>query len=183
MDRWTMEKGIIEFLTGLDLNLNSPHLKNTPKRVVKAWVESFASGYSADIEKILSTQFSADNYDEMVVIKNVPFSSTCAHHLVVFRGYAKIGYIPDKCITGLSKLARVLDAYACRLQTQENLTQEIADAIEKYLKPKGVGVVLEAEHFCMTQRGVRKPGSITVTSVLKGGMKKNAETRAEFMGL
>lgn len=180
-----MRFGISEFIQGMGLDLNNQHLARTPERVVKAWVEEFGIGYSwkeYEIEKLLSVDFQ-ENCDEMVVVKDISFISHCSHHLVPFCGTAKIGYIPDGRVVGLSKLARVLDVFASRLQIQENLTQQTADAIQKYLKPKGVGVVLEATHFCMAHRGVKKPGSIMKTSSLLGLMREDDKTRSEFLSL
>jgi GTP cyclohydrolase I len=175
-----MESGIKLFLEGLGVDTKNQHTIGTPKRVARAWAETLGKGYLQDPSKILNIEFS-DKYDSMVIIKDVPFCSTCAHHLIPFYGKAKIGYIPNGKVTGLSKLARILDVYARRLQIQEQVTVQVAEAIKKYLKPKGVGVILEAEHLCMTHRGVQKPGSITVTSHLIGAMRTDAKTRAEFL--
>jgi len=175
-----MIQGIELFLEGLGQDLDDQHLRNTPKRVTKAWINTFGSGYSQKIEDILNVEFT-ETYDEMVVIKDIPFISFCAHHVIPFTGVAKIGYIPNGKVTGLSKLARLLDMYAHRLQIQERLTDQIAKAINEQLQPKGIGVVLQAEHMCMTRRGVQKPGSITITSTLIGAMKNNDETRQEFL--
>jgi GTP cyclohydrolase I len=180
MNQNKMEAGIKMFLQGMNLDINNQHLKNTPKRVAKAWAATLGSGYEQDVKKILSVEFT-DDYDSMVVIKDIPFSSTCIHHLLPFYGTAKIAYIPNGKITGLSKLARVLEVYARRLQIQEQLTVQIAKAIQKYLKPKGVGVVIIAEHQCMSHRGVQKAGSKTVTSCLLGAMRSDSKTRAEFL--
>jgi GTP cyclohydrolase I len=180
MNLKTMEKGIEMFLQGMAVSLADQHTKDTPRRVAKAWAETLGSGYEMDIQKILSVEF-ADNYDSMVVVKDIPFCSTCAHHLLPFYGTAKIAYIPNGKVTGLSKLARVLEAYSRRLQIQEQLTTQIAYAIQKYLKPKGVGVVLTGEHLCMSHRGVQKAGSKTVTSCLLGAMRSDSKTRAEFL--
>jgi GTP cyclohydrolase I len=137
------------------------------------------SGYQADPASILSRTFPSEG-SEMIVIKDIPFVSMCAHHMLPFYGTARIGYVPGKEIVGLSKLARLLDAYAHRLQIQERLTQQVAQALEDTLAPLGVGVAIEAEHLCMTIRGVRKPGAKTVTSALRGVFLK-PETRQEFL--
>jgi GTP cyclohydrolase I len=178
-----MERGIQMFIEGLNLDIEDQHLKDTPQRVVKAWINEFGSGYTYGEDKIkslLSVEFS-EEYDEMVVVKEVPFLSHCSHHLVPFSGIAKIGYVPNKKVVGLSKLARVLDAYALRLQVQERLTKQTAEAIFKYLEPLGVGVVLEASHYCMCYRGVKKPGSKMVTSCLLGSMREDKAMRGEFL--
>lgn len=180
MQKEKMIEGISLFLEGIGVDLNDQHIRGTPERVVRAWIETWASGYGQDIEKILKTKFE-DKYDEMVIVKDIPFCSHCVHHLVMFVGKAKIGYLADGRIVGLSKLARVLDVFAYRLQIQERLTEEVAWAVQKYLKPKGVGVIIEAEHFCMTRRGVQKSGSITITSCLLGDIRESAETRQEFL--
>ena len=176
-----MRQGITLFLEGMGVDLNNQHLKNTPARVQRAWTEHFAAGYQQDVDEILKVEFS-DDYDQMIVVKNIPFMSFCAHHLVSFTGVAKIGYIPsERRITGLSKLARVLYCYAQRLQIQEQLTRQVANAIEAKLQPKAVGVVIEAEHMCMTRRGAKAPGSITTTSYLLGQFRDEPEARAEFL--
>lgn len=178
-----MERGIRMFLEGMNLDLEDQHLKETPQRVVRAWLTEFGNGYAFGEDKIkelLSVDFS-EEYDEMVVVKDVPFLSHCSHHLVPFSGIAKIGYVPNKKVVGLSKLARALDAYALRLQVQERLTKQTAEAIFKYLEPLGVGVVLEATHYCMAHRGAKKPGSKMVTSCLLGSMREDKAMREEFL--
>jgi len=182
-DEKLMKKGISDFIRGMGLNLNDQHLIKTPERVVKAWVKEFGKGYEyseGDIKNILSVDF-AEDCDEMVVVKDVPFISHCSHHIVPFVGHAKIGYVPKDKVVGLSKLGRVLDVFAARLQVQERLTKQVAEAIMKHLNPFGVGVVLEATHFCMAYRGVRKPGSKMVTSCLLGEMRENKNMRDEFL--
>lgn len=179
----SLEEGVLLFLAGLGLDVNDQHLKKTPQRVAKAWIETFASGYrftDEDIKKLLSVEFN-DKYDSMVVVKDIPFVSHCAHHLVPFQGTAKIGYVPKGRIVGLSKLARVLDVFAHRLQVQESLTEQVAETLNKHIDPVGVGVVLTAQHMCMTSRGVKKPGSTMITSCLLGKMRSNAAMRAEFL--
>lgn len=178
------EADIAHFLKSMGLNLKDQHLKQTPRRVVRAWNEFFLSGYRQKPEEIINVEFSENNYNQMIIVRDIPFCSLCSHHLVPFIGRAKIGYIPKEGrITGLSKLARVVDMYARRLQIQERMTSQIAHAIQNCLDPVGVGVVLEAEHLCMTIRGVQKPGALTVTSHLLGAMLTEAEARAEFMTL
>jgi len=180
MDKNQMEAGIRTFLEGMGLDLQDQHLKRTPERVAKAWIATFGAGYLQTPAKVLSVEFD-EKCDEMVVIKNIPYISHCAHHLVPFLGTAKIGYVPNGKITGLSKLARVLDVFAHRLQVQERLTRQVAEAIQTHLKPLGVGVVLTGEHQCMTTRGIYKPGSITVTSCLLGQMRTDPAMRQEFL--
>ena len=183
MDERKMKAGIETFLEGLGVPIRSQHLRGTPARVAKAWIETFGSGYQfgeEDIKDLLSVEFK-DKYDSMVVVKDIPFVSHCAHHLVPFQGTAKIGYVPHGKIVGLSKLARVLDIFAHRLQVQESLTEQVAETLQKHLEPEGVGVVLTGTHMCMTSRGVKKPGSIMITSCLLGQMRSNTAMRAEFL--
>lgn len=182
MDEKKMSRGIEIFLEGLGVPIDQ-HLKDTPIRVARAWRQTFASGYRVtgeDIKKMLSIEFK-DKYDQMIVVKDIPFISHCSHHLVPFTGIAKIGYVPNGKIVGLSKLARVLDVFAHRLQVQERLTEQVAETLQLYLKPKGVGVILSGNHMCMTSRGVQKPGSEMVTSCLLGEMRTDALMRAEFL--
>jgi len=155
-------------------------LRDTPKRVCKA-LKEMTAGYDIDVEKLLSVSFDVA-YDEMVVVRNVPFSSMCEHHMLPFTGVATIGYIPNKSVVGLSKLARLVDAYGQRLQVQERMTMQIADAIEKHLKPLGCGVVVKANHSCMCNRGIKKHGEM-ITSSLHGVMRKKETVRAEFLAL
>jgi len=186
MNRKMMAEGIFQFLKNAECLgdiTEDEHLKDTPLRVVKAWSESFLSGYKEDPESLLAKTFEAKNFDEMVVVKDIPFVSMCSHHLLPFIGTAKIGYIPGECITGISKLARVLECFSKRLQVQEKLTTEVANTINEILQCRGVGVVLEAEHLCMTIRGIKKPGSKTVTSCLLGAVRSDAKARQEFLGL
>ncbi len=158
-------------------------LLDTPKRVVDAYREFFA-GYDEDPEKILSRTFEeVEGYDEMVLLKDMRFESHCEHHMVPIIGIAHIAYIPNKSVVGISKLARLLDIYAKRLQTQETMTVQIADMIERYLEPKGVAVIIDAAHQCMTTRGVHKPGTSTVTSRMVGLFRKDPRTRAELMAM
>lgn len=156
-------------------------LRETPMRVARAYTEIF-DGLQADPAEILSTTFDLD-HDEMVLVRDIEVWSTCEHHLLPFTGVAHVAYIPSKGrITGLSKLARLVDAYAKRPQVQERLTSQVADALVEHLHPQGVMVVVECEHLCMTMRGVRKPGAKTVTSAVRGVMAHPA-TRAEAMSL
>lgn len=162
---------------------NREGLVETPKRVVKAYEEWF-SGYREDPEKVLSKTFEeVEGYDEMVLLKNMNFESHCEHHIAPIIGRAHIAYIPNKKVIGISKLARLLDIYAKRLQTQETMTAQIADTLFSTLEPQGVAVVIDAFHQCMTTRGVYKREASTVTSRMLGVFKEDARTRSEFMSL
>ena len=158
-------------------------LKATPGRVARAYAEIFG-GLFVEPDEVLQTTFD-ENHDELVLVKDIALYSTCEHHLVPFHGSAAVGYIPgtDGRITGLSKLARLVDLYARRPQVQERLTSQIADAVMRRLEPRGVIVVVEAEHLCMAMRGVRKPGSMTMTSAVRGIFKADPRTRAEALSL
>ena len=156
-------------------------LVETPKRVAKAY-EQFFEGYDLDPEEILRKTFEeVEGYDEMVIVKDIRLESHCEHHIVPILGKAHIGYIPNNRVVGISKLARIVDVFGKRLQTQETMTSQIANVIQKVLDPKGVAVVIDASHHCMTTRGVHKPESSTVTSAMKGIFKENAVTRNEFL--
>tara|TARA_B100000029_G_scaffold256849_1_gene253579 strand:+ start:634 stop:1218 length:585 start_codon:yes stop_codon:yes gene_type:complete len=156
-------------------------LVGTPDRVARAYKEFFA-GYEQDPEEILRTTFEeVEGYDEMVLVKDIGVESHCEHHMVPIIGRAHIAYIPNNRVVGISKLARVVDIFAKRLQIQEKMTAQIANAIENVLKPKGIAVVIDASHQCMTTRGVNKPESSTVTSAMRGVFKDNPRTRNEFL--
>lgn len=158
-------------------------LLETPKRVVNSYKEFF-SGYDSKPEQILSKTFDeVEGYDEMVIVRDIAIESHCEHHMVPFIGIAHIGYIPNKRIVGISKLARIADVFAKRLQTQEIMTAQIADIINEVLKPKGVAVVIDAQHQCMTTRGTHKTESSTITSRMLGLFRTNSNTRSEFMNL
>ncbi|MBY0510752.1 MAG: GTP cyclohydrolase I FolE [Rhodospirillaceae bacterium] len=158
-------------------------LGGTPDRVVRSY-EEFYSGYQQDPEEILRTTFEeTEGYDEMVVLKDITFESHCEHHMVPVIGKAYVAYLPNKRVVGISKLARVVEAYARRLQIQEKMTAQIANAINDVLKPKGVAVVIEAEHQCMTTRGVHKPGVGMVTSTMLGAFREDPSTRKEFLAI
>lgn len=159
-------------------------LRETPNRVAKAYTHWF-SGYDADIAGILSTQFKdgGEGYDEMVIVKDIPVYSKCEHHMADIFGTATVAYIPNGRVVGLSKLSRVVDAFARRLQVQERLTKQIADAIDEHLHPLGVAVVIKARHMCMESRGICQQGHHTITSALRGVLKDEPSTRAEFMAL
>ncbi|MFT4148064.1 MAG: GTP cyclohydrolase I FolE [Micrococcaceae bacterium] len=177
-----IERAVVEILEAVGEDPNRSGLKDTPHRVAKAYAETFA-GLHQDGSSVLKTVFDED-HEEMVLVKDIPMYSTCEHHLVPFHGVAHVGYIPstDGKVTGLSKLARLVDIYAKRPQVQERLTTQIAEALVENLNPQGVIVVVEAEHLCMSMRGVRKPGSKTVTSAVRGQLREPA-TRAEAMSL
>ena len=158
-------------------------LVETPKRVVRAY-EQFFAGYEMDPKEVLSKVFEeVEGYDEMVIVKDIRVESHCEHHIVPILGNAHVGYLPNKRIVGISKLARVVDIFGKRLQTQEVMTAQIANVINEVLEPKGVAVVMNAKHQCMTTRGVHKPESSTITSTMLGAFRENPDTRAEFMNL
>lgn len=158
-------------------------LQETPARVIKAW-KHWCQGYDQDPAAILKTfEDGAEGADEMVIVRDIQLYSHCEHHMAPFYGKAHVAYIPNKRIVGLSKLARVVDVFAHRLQVQERLTNQVADSLVEHLQPLGVGVIVEATHFCMCSRGVNKQGSTTVTSALRGAMKEKPEARAEFLRL
>ncbi|MBL8691286.1 MAG: GTP cyclohydrolase I FolE [Rhodospirillaceae bacterium] len=158
-------------------------LHDTPARVCRAY-EAYGAGYGADPEEILSRTFSeTEGYDEMVVLRDIRLESHCEHHLAPIIGKVHVAYLPRNRVVGISKLARVVDAYAKRLQIQEKLTAQIASAIENSLKPRGVAVVIEAIHHCMTTRGVHKPGTSMVTSKMTGAFRDDPSTRREFLSL
>lgn len=178
MDRKELIK---ELLKTVESDVEREGLVDTPKRVDKAFDKIF-SGYGKDPHDLL-TIFESENYDEMIIVRNIEFYSTCEHHMLPFFGRAQIGYIPRGKIIGLSKIPRLVEIFARRLQNQERLTTQIADTLMKLLDPKGVAVVIEAKHFCMMARGVEKQMSEVTTSALKGLFKKDQATRAEFMRL
>lgn len=158
-------------------------LVGTPDRVVRSY-EEFYAGYAQDPEAILRTTFEeVEGYDEMVLLKDIPFESHCEHHMVPIAGKAHIAYLPNNRVIGISKLARIVEAYAKRLQIQEKMTAQVANAINNVLHPKGVAVVVEGVHQCMTTRGVQKPGVSMVTSTMLGAFRDDASTRREFLAL
>ena len=175
------EKAVKTLIEWAGDNPDREGLVETPKRVVKAY-EQFFEGYDQDPEEILTKTFEeVEGYDEMVIVKDIRLESHCEHHIVPILGKAHIGYIPNNRVVGISKLARIVDVFGKRLQTQETMTSQIANVIQKVLDPKGVAVVIDASHQCMTTRGVHKPESSTVTSAMKGVFKENAVTRNEFL--
>ena len=177
-----MEKIIKDLLSALGEDPDREGLKRTPARVK----ESFAfltEGYRQDPRKLIENSVFSDRHEEMVLVKDIPIYSLCEHHLLPFFGKAHVGYIPNERIVGISKIARMVDLFARRLQVQERMTNQIADTLMEFLKPKGVGVVVEAEHLCMQMRGVQKRGTSVITSAMLGAFRKRPETRAEFMNL
>jgi GTP cyclohydrolase I len=177
------EAAVRELLIAIGEDPNREGLRATPARVARAYAETMA-GLFVDPDEVLLTSFD-ENHDELVLVKDIPLYSTCEHHLVPWHGTAAVGYIPGEegRITGLSKLARVVDLYARRPQLQERLTAQVADAVVRRVDPRGVIVVIEAEHLCMAMRGVRKPGSRTLTSAVRGIFKEDPRTRAEALSL
>jgi len=181
MDKKKIEKGIRLVLEAVGANLKLKDIAATPKRVAEMYEEILAGQFknaSDDLEVILEQK-----HDEIILLKNIPLYSLCEHHMLPFIGKAHVAYLPDKRITGLSKIARVVDILSKRLQVQERLTTQIADVIDQILQPRGVMVIIEAEHLCMSIRGVKKPGAITVTSVVRGLFRENPATRSEAIGL
>jgi GTP cyclohydrolase I len=175
--------GVRLLLEGLGLDVNDPRFVDTPERVARMYDEVFA-GLLVDAESVIDRTFN-EQHDELIMVRDIPLVSVCEHHLVPFLGRAHVGYIPNEQgqVTGLSKLARLVDVVAKQPTMQERLTSTIADTLVKQLDPRGVLVVVEAEHLCMTMRGVRKPGSMTVTSAVRGIIRDNPATRAEAMAL
>lgn len=176
-----IEKAVREILLAVGEDIEREGLKGTPERVAGMYAELLA-GMREDPKQHLSSIFT-ENYDEIVLLRDVPFYSICEHHLMPFIGSVHIAYLPSGAVLGVSKLARIVDCFARRLQVQERLTDQIADFIMDSLKPKGAAVVLEASHSCMTIRGIKKPGSVMVTSSLRGIFKKDPKSRSEVMGL
>ena len=172
------ERAVRDLLTALGRELSDPGLRDTPRRVAAAYAELLTH------EPVSLTTFPNDaGYDELVVVREIPFHSLCMHHLLPFHGVAHVAYLPGERIIGLSKLARVVELYARELQLQERLTMQVAQCLQRHLRPKGVGVVIEAEHLCMSLRGVQKAGTRTTTSALLGLLRDDARTRSEFLSL
>lgn len=181
VDHEAIRQAVRTILTAVGDDPDREGLKDTPRRVANMYAEMF-SGLHQDPARHLETIF-PETYDEMVLIRDISFTSMCEHHLLPFSGVAHVAYIPNGKVTGLSKIARVVEEVSRRPQVQERMTESIANLVDKTLSTKGVAVVLSAEHSCMTIRGIRKPGSTTVTSALRGIFKSNQSTRAEFMSL
>jgi GTP cyclohydrolase I len=191
MDKEKVEKAIYTILQEIGENPEREGLKETPKRVARMYEEIYSGTTKSNEELILelnktfaeSDKDDAEKFGDMVIVKDIPFYSTCEHHLVPFFGKAHVGYIPNKKVIGLSKIARLVEAIARRPQVQERITKDVADCIEKMLDPVGVIVVMQAEHLCMSMRGVKKPGTKTVTSAARGAFKEDQATRMEFLQL
>jgi len=183
VDKEKIKKAVKMILEAVGENPEREGLRGTPRRVANMYEEIVAGMYQKPEEQ-LSVYYQEEQYEEIVLLRNIPLYSTCEHHLLPFFGRVHVAYLPQKDrVTGLSKLARVVDIFARRLQLQERLTQQIADTLMDVLKPQGVLVIIEAEHFCITMRGIQKPGTQTVTSAMRGIFLKDARTRAEVMSL
>jgi GTP cyclohydrolase I len=181
VDHDRIERAVRDIIAAIGEDPAREGLAGTPDRVARMYAELF-EGLRIDPRDALRVGFE-EGHSEMVILKDIPFYSVCEHHLMPFHGSAAVGYVPDGRVVGLSKIARLVEGYARRPQLQERLTSQIADALMECLDPDGVAVVIEAEHLCMTQRGVRKPGSRMVTSATRGSFRKNNVTRAEFLSL
>ncbi|MGD1909316.1 MAG: GTP cyclohydrolase I FolE [Rivularia sp. (in: cyanobacteria)] len=177
-----MMQAVRTLLIGLGEDPNREGLKDTPKRVVKA-LQFLTKGYHESLDELLNGAVFTEDANEMVLVRDIDIFSSCEHHMLPVIGRAHVAYIPNGKVIGLSKLARICEMYARRLQVQERLTVQIADALQGLIKPQGVAVVLEASHMCMVMRGVQKPGSWTVTSAMRGVFAEDAKTREEFMNL
>jgi GTP cyclohydrolase I len=182
-DAARVQAAVRELLLAIGEDPDREGLQRTPERVARAWAEQFAGLY-IDPEDVLTSVFD-EGHEEMVLVKDIEMASVCEHHLTPFHGVAHVGYIPNEKgqITGLSKLARLVDMYGRRPQVQERMTSQIADSLVRRLEPRGVIVVIDAEHLCMTLRGIRKPGSRTVTSAVRGVFQTSTSTRAEAISL
>jgi len=181
VDRDRIKAAVIQLLEAIGDDPGREGLLETPRRISEMYEEIFG-GLLIDPTEYLKVGFEVA-HDEMVILRNIPFYSMCEHHFLPFHGEAHVGYVPDGRVVGVSKLARVVDGFARRPQIQEQLTSQVAEAIMETLHPDGVAVVIEAEHLCMTMRGVKKPGSRMVTSAMRGQFKRSSVTRAEFLSL
>jgi GTP cyclohydrolase I len=181
VDTEKIEKAVKQILLAVGEDTEREGIKNTPQRVARMYTE-LLGGMHEDPKEHLNSVFT-ENYDELVLLRDIPFYSICEHHLMPFIGSAHVAYLPTGSVLGVSKLARIVDCFARRLQTQERLTYQIADFIMESLKPQGVTVVLEASHSCMTIRGIKKPGSVMVTSALRGIFKRDPRSRSEVLSL
>ena len=182
MDKNNMMDIVKNLLTEIGEDPDREGLVSTPKRVAKAY-EFLTKGYHQDIDEVLNGAIFTEKYDEMVVVKNIDFYSLCEHHMLPFYGKVHVAYIPNGKIVGLSKIPRIVEVFARRLQVQERMTQQIADTLDKYLQPIGVAVVSEANHMCMMMRGVEKQNSSATSSAMHGVFKDDAKTRSEFLNL
>jgi len=177
-----MEKLVRELLVKLGEDPDREGLVKTPERVKRSF-DFLTEGYRQDPRELIENSFFSDKHEEMVLVRDIPIYSLCEHHLLPFYGHAHVGYLPNERIVGISKIARMVDLFARRLQVQERLTNQVADTLMEILKPKGVAVVIDAQHLCMQMRGVQKRGTSVVTSAMLGAFRKRPETRAEFMNL
>jgi GTP cyclohydrolase I len=177
IDRVGAERAVAALLDALGVDRTTEAMRETPRRVAAAFAEMLAP------VPFRATTFPSDGYDELVVVSDIAFSSLCEHHMLPFVGRAHVGYLPGERIVGLSKLPRLVEHRARRLQVQERMTTEIADHLEQILAPRGVGVVIEATHMCMSVRGVRRPGAVTTTSAVRGRLRDDPRTRQEFLDL
>lgn len=177
IDHDAARQAVRDLLLALGEDPDTEPLRETPRRVAEAYGELLTP------HPFRPTTFASEGYDELVVTRSIPFHSICQHHLLPFFGVAHVGYLPGDRIVGLSKLGRVVELFARRLQVQERLTKQVANWLEEHLEPRGVGVVVEAEHLCMSSRGVQKPGAQTVTSALRGAIRDDPATREEFLAL
>jgi GTP cyclohydrolase I len=177
LDLDAAQRAAHELLRAIGADLDYPGLSETPRRIAASLAELLTPA------EFTATLFRNEGYDELILVRDIAFQSLCMHHLLPFHGVAHVAYLPGDCIIGISKLARVVEAFARDLQLQERMTVQIADWLERELSPRGVGVVLSAEHMCMTIRGVRKPGARTVTSAVRGRLRSDARTREEFFSL
>lgn len=178
VDLIAAERAAADFLVALGVDTDTDDMRDTPGRMARAYAELFRA------QPLRLTTFGNDEgYDELVIARRIPFRTVCEHHLLPFSGVAHVGYLPDQRILGLSKLARIVEHFAARPQIQERLTRQVADFLSERLRPRGAGVVLEAEHSCMTLRGVRAVGSVTVTSALLGSLRTDPRARSEFLAL
>jgi GTP cyclohydrolase IA len=177
LDLRAAERAAHELLRAIGADLDHPGIAETPRRIAASLAELLTPA------EFTATLFRNEGYDELILVRDISFQSLCMHHVLPFHGVAHVAYLPGDCIIGISKLARVVEAFARDLQLQERMTVQIADWLEQELAPRGVGVVLSAEHMCMTIRGVRKPGTRTVTSAVRGRLRTDARTREEFFSL
>ena len=182
IDTARIEKAVEEIIAALGEDPEREGLANTPQRVARFYAEVF-DGIGTDPGDVVDAFFGDEHYQEIVMVRQIPFYSMCEHHFVPFHGQAHVAYMPRGRVTGLSKLARLVDGFAKRPQLQERLTAQVADTLNDRLNPLGVLVVIEAEHLCMSMRGVKKPGALTVTSAVRGIMESNPATRSEAMSL